>query len=198
VATQLADCTDLGRPALCICLSPPHDGEALSPFAVTTDSQRMRNLISRYCARLAGDSPVIARRAVACINDTLLLVLIWVVVGYVLLPLLTADPGVRKDAGIAITLLWIFPFIALYYTLFEASVGATPGKMLMGLKVLKVDGRSCTLVAALIRNLLRYVDAMPFGWYLVGTALFLATPRRQRLGDLVAGTVVRRNDTLVA
>jgi uncharacterized RDD family membrane protein YckC len=157
----------------------------------------MGNLVSRYLAGLSGDSPVIGRRAVAGINDTLLLVLIWLVVGYVLLPLLTADQGTRKDVGIAITLFWIFPFIALYYTLFEALVGATPGKMLMGLKVVMLDGRRCTITAALIRNLLRYVDAMPFGWYFVGAVLILATPRRQRLGDLAAGTVVRRGDALV-
>ena len=42
---------------------------------------------------------------------------------------------------------------------------------------------------ALIRNVLRLVDWLPF-LYLVGGILVLVSERRQRLGDLVAGTVV--------
>jgi hypothetical protein len=43
----------------------------------------------------------------------------------------------------------------------------------------------------LIRNLLRLVDFLPFG-YLVGGAVLFASPRGQRLGDVAAGTLVVR------
>jgi uncharacterized RDD family membrane protein YckC len=82
-----------------------------------------------------------------------------------------------------------FALIFTYFFIMEAAVGATPGKLATGLRVLKKDGGSCTIGAAAVRNLLRFVDALPL-LYLLG-ALFVAfTPYKQRLGDLAAGTVV--------
>jgi len=70
----------------------------------------------------------------------------------------------------------------------EGLVGATIGKMVLGMRVTKVDGSPCDLQAALIRNILRIVDALPF--YLIGAILVWTSSRRQRLGDRVANTVV--------
>ena len=79
--------------------------------------------------------------------------------------------------------------IFTYYFIFEAAVGATPGKLVTGLRVLKKDGGRCTIGASFVRNLLRFVDALPF-LYLLGALFVSLTPYKQRLGDLAAGTVV--------
>jgi len=79
-------------------------------------------------------------------------------------------------------------FILFAYSwLLEASFGATLGKTIVGLRVVRTGHRSA-LAASAIRNLLRFVDGL--GCYLVG-ALFAGCSRwRQRLGDLSAGTTV--------
>ncbi len=79
---------------------------------------------------------------------------------------------------------------AAYYVLLEGLFGATLGKWTMGISVRRVDGSPCGLGPALVRNLLRVVDGLFV--YLVGAILVWTTPRRQRVGDLVAGTVVVR------
>ena len=77
----------------------------------------------------------------------------------------------------------------LYYIILEATRGATLGKMALGLRVVKVQGGSIGWSEAIIRNLLALVDYLPF-LYLVGAITVWSTARRQRLGDLAAGTVV--------
>jgi uncharacterized RDD family membrane protein YckC len=81
-----------------------------------------------------------------------------------------------------------FILFLAYYVGLEASRGATLGKMLMGLRVVKEDGSAVDVQAALIRNILRIVDG--FFFYLVGAILVWKSDRKQRLGDRVAHTVV--------
>ena len=77
-----------------------------------------------------------------------------------------------------------------YFAAFEALWGGqTPGKRAVGLRVISVTGQPITTFDALLRNLLRIVDQMP-GIYAVGVLSIFFTARNQRLGDLVAGTVV--------
>jgi uncharacterized RDD family membrane protein YckC len=67
--------------------------------------------------------------------------------------------------------------------------GQTLGKRLMHLRVVDAQGLRLTFPQVLIRNLLRPVDALPFG-YVVGGLAAWCSPRAQRLGDLAADTVV--------
>lgn len=77
-----------------------------------------------------------------------------------------------------------------YFAAFESIWGGqTPGKRVVGLRVITVSGQPITTFDALLRNLLRIVDQMP-GIYAVGLLSVFFTARNQRLGDLVAGTVV--------
>jgi uncharacterized RDD family membrane protein YckC len=80
---------------------------------------------------------------------------------------------------------WFYPMV------FEAGRrGATPGKRLVGLRVVQVNGSPIGWGQSFVRNILRWVDAMPLVTYGFGLASCLATRRFQRLGDLAAGTVV--------
>ncbi len=80
-----------------------------------------------------------------------------------------------------------------YFILFEGLRGGqTPGKRLVGIRVLRETGHPVTLGAATLRNLLRVADFLPPP-YLLGLSLIAFHPRAKRLGDLVAGTVVVRD-----
>ena len=80
-----------------------------------------------------------------------------------------------------------------YFILFEGLRGGqTPGKRMVGIRVVRDTGHPVTLGAATARNLLRVADFLPPP-YLVGLALIAFHPRGKRLGDLVAGTVVVRD-----
>lgn len=100
-----------------------------------------------------------------------------------------AGPGFDLQGGpalaaITITMLGWFA----YQVGLEGWLGATPGKILAGIRVRRPGHSRVGLRAALIRNLLRLVDGI--GFYLVGAVSVLLSKRNQRLGDLAAGTVV--------
>lgn len=86
-----------------------------------------------------------------------------------------------------------WPWLALlwvtYYAVLEGLFGATVGKRLAGLRVTDLEGRRIGPQAAIVRNLARLLDVLPFG-YMLGGILTLATRQHQRLGDRLAGTVV--------
>jgi uncharacterized RDD family membrane protein YckC len=83
-----------------------------------------------------------------------------------------------------------------YYIVLESLYGATIGKMLLGLCVVRVDGQPLGISSIVARNVLRLVDALPAA-YLIGGLSVLLSGHSQRLGDMVAGTtVVRRHDAL--
>ncbi|MBA2301690.1 MAG: RDD family protein [Acidobacteria bacterium] len=77
-----------------------------------------------------------------------------------------------------------------YFALFESLWnGQTPGKRVIGLRVIHASGRPVSVLEAILRNVVRIVDQMP-GIYAIGIISAFVTERSQRLGDLAAGTVV--------
>ncbi|MNC47329.1 RDD family protein [compost metagenome] len=77
-----------------------------------------------------------------------------------------------------------------YMVLFEVlNQGRSPGKQWMGLRVVHDDGTPVGWSASLLRNLLRVVDLLPFGYFL-GAISCLQHPHFKRLGDIAAGTLV--------
>ena len=83
-----------------------------------------------------------------------------------------------------LTLLWV-----AYYAVLEGLFGATLGKRLAGLRVTDLQGRRIGWQPAILRNLGRLLDALPF-LYLLGGILTLNSRQHQRLGDRFAGTLV--------
>ena len=78
-----------------------------------------------------------------------------------------------------------------YFVLLEALWSRTLGKFFQGLVVRKLDGSRCDWKAALIRSALRIVEVNPllFGGLPAGLVI-IASKRKQRIGDLLAGTLV--------
>jgi uncharacterized RDD family membrane protein YckC len=93
--------------------------------------------------------------------------------------------------GLGLGLLLWFVLSWFYGGLFEAFWnGQTPGKRLMGIRVVSVEGQPITPFQAILRNILRDVDAQPVVCYQIGLAAMMLNDRFQRLGDLAAGTMV--------
>ncbi len=79
-----------------------------------------------------------------------------------------------------------------YFFVLENANGQTLGKKVMGIKVAAADGPLTPRTIA-IRTLLRIVDGFPWVLpYLVGTVVAATTAKHQRIGDLVAKTLVIR------
>jgi uncharacterized protein len=79
-----------------------------------------------------------------------------------------------------------------YFAFCEWRFGQTIGKNATGIRVLRVDRGRMTWNVAAIRNLMRLID-LPLMLVGVGLLLMDRSPRRQRLGDRLAGTVVVRD-----
>lgn len=93
-------------------------------------------------------------------------------------------------AGFALFLIAWFLINWWYPVLFEVwSGGATPGKKALRIRVFNSDGTPVGWGPSIVRNLLRQVDFLPFG-YAAGLISMFCNRRFQRLGDLAAGTVV--------
>ena len=91
-------------------------------------------------------------------------------------------------------LISLFVLNWLYPVIFElTAAAATPGKRMMGLVVLMANGLPITPAGCLIRNLLRFVDALPAGYAFAIVCILLRNDSR-RVGDLAGGTVVAYRD----
>jgi len=96
--------------------------------------------------------------------------------------LLTSTGG--SPETIFATLLGLF---LAYHVVGEAVFGQTLGKRALMLRTVTLDGGRAPFGAIVVRNLLRFVPDF-FG----GALLIFLTPRRQRVGDWLARTVVVR------
>ena len=93
----------------------------------------------------------------------------------------------------AVLIVVVFILIAGYFAMFEwLWRGQTPGKRWLKLRVIREDGRPITFFEAAVRNLLRDFDIMPIPFYSIGLISVFASSKDQRIGDMVAGTVVVR------
>jgi uncharacterized RDD family membrane protein YckC len=127
----------------------------------------------------------VGSRALAHIIDLLIVFLGWGIIAiglWILFPV----SGVWKAVLLFAISFLVFWF---YFAVFEFTwQGQTPGKRALGIRVQKLGGYPIGWTEALLRNLLRPVDSLV--GYAVGLAVMLLTSRSQRVGDLVAGTVV--------
>ncbi len=79
--------------------------------------------------------------------------------------------------------------VVCYFTVFVAWRGQTPGKMLLGLRILRATGEEVTFAQALIRWMAQGLGALLFG---IGFLMVAFSRRKQGLHDKLAGTYVVR------
>lgn len=95
-----------------------------------------------------------------------------------------------RDLMIGVTVVSSFVVATGYGMIFEwIWFGQTPGKRVLGLKVIDTGGLKLQFSQVAIRNLMRILDALPL-LYLVGGTTLLLSRQSQRLGDMVANTTV--------
>ena len=151
--------------------------------------------------RVAVDLPIagLGSRAMAYVIDVGLLGAVGLVL-YFGLSFLITDP---VNAALALssltrTLILVGVFFGLwvYWTLLEVIWnGQSVGKRLLRIRVVKSDGSPVTVFSSAVRNLLRVVDFLP-ACYPVGLITMLVDKRHRRLGDLLAGTVLVRDEQI--
>lgn len=132
----------------------------------------------------------IGSRFYAAILDTLLLMLIFFVGTYVNYKFITNLSDIFGRWLAAVGGVVVFALFWGYYMIFEITTnGQSPGKLVLGLRVIKEGGYPISFTDSAIRNLVRIVDFLPFG-YGAGLLVMLINKNWQRLGDLAAGTLV--------
>jgi uncharacterized RDD family membrane protein YckC len=138
-----------------------------------------------FSQRLAG--PV--TRFLAWFIDQLLIQVILIVVGVLLSLLGIFSSGI----ALAVSVIGWFVIGVGYGIFFEWSWrGQTIGKRLFRLRVVDVEGMRLQFNQIVVRNLLRFVDELPFLYFVGGMACWI-NPKCQRLGDIAANTVVIRS-----
>ena len=134
-------------------------------------------------------------RALAIGIDTVLLTLIiaggsWVIRSFIDL-ILGTDP-LQLDP---VVLFFVAPVMAvLYFALSTDLTGRTPGKWIMGLRVVRTGGGDITLGRALLRSLGYIVSLIPLG---AGFFWVLVDDERRGWHDHIAGTKVQHQPARV-
>lgn len=154
--------------------------------------ERSRFILERLrpAAREGPVSAEILQRAMAHVLDQMALYpVVWVVAEALNAVPDTAALDLSDPKTLGLAGVW-FGLRVAYHAFFEGAFGWTIGKKIIGLKVVRVGGARAGFGRALLRNLSRPFDAeYPLGVFL-GASFLMATRRRQRPGDLWAGTLV--------
>lgn len=95
--------------------------------------------------------------------------------------------GVLAVVALALMLIGAMAMVHAYFIYFEFKKGQTLGKKILGLRVISLDRNALTLNQAIWREMIRYIDLLLF---LPGLISIAMTKKSQRLGDLVANTMV--------
>jgi len=120
-------------------------------------------------------------RALAWLLDLIIRFCVLTAMSPLLMPLGGLGQGLYL--GLMFLVFWAYPIVL------EVCWGRTLGKRVLGLRVVARDGAPLGWMQAIVRNLLRTVDMLPFG-YAVGLLSCLCDSHGRRLGDLVAGSLV--------
>lgn len=127
-------------------------------------------------------------------------VLLWFVIWFILLLIGIYVFGMFSQIGGPLSLMadaflvtWIVVGVVTsfaYPILFEIQWnGQTPGKRMFGLRVMMDNGAPIDAAAAIKRGLARVLDGLLLS-YFVGAVMMFFSARNQRIGDMIAGTVV--------
>ncbi|MCK8496195.1 RDD family protein [Myxococcus fulvus] len=131
-------------------------------------------------------------RFLAWLLDSVIVVVISLAVILGLSLVMAAFPGIASALGIVVYFLVDWGYGITLETLWS---GQTVGKRALSLRVIQESGVRIGFYHAALRNLARPVDRLPL-LYLVGGVTALVSGSQQRLGDMLAGTIVVRERRL--
>jgi len=125
-----------------------------------------------------------------------ILIFAWIGSAFPATKAVSAPAQIQKFAGAIVQGIFFFAIFMLffgYFILFEwLWQGRTPGKRMLGIRVVRDGGFAVDLVSSMIRNVVRIVEAT-LGFYAISAISALLSPQNRRLGDLAAGTLVVRD-----
>jgi len=134
-------------------------------------------------------------RAIAQLVDLLILSAILIVV--IVIGVVTGAAVGSDTIGTLIEVLGSFVIVFGYFWVSEGIwSGQTIGKKIFRLRAVGDRGEPLTFMQAGIRNVVRIVDFLPYG-YGVGFVVLFVNGRGKRLGDLAAGTIVVKDSDYV-
>jgi uncharacterized RDD family membrane protein YckC len=154
----------------------------MSELSITTT----QNVNINFAAAHVGD------RVLANILDNVIKAAYALILGYVVFDLLGLEEYMETmDQWESGTIYLVAYLPVIFYSLVFESVfeGQTPGKKVMKIKVIKIDGYQAGFGDYLMRWLLRIVDIV-LGFGLIGLITMNANKKNQRFGDMAAGTAV--------
>jgi uncharacterized RDD family membrane protein YckC len=112
---------------------------------------------------------------------------------FALMLIASADPSGFSGFLIGLYIGGLFFLVIGYHVVFHVfDKGYTPGKRMLGIRVVATDGRPATPFNILVRALIQPIDVVVMVPVSIGLILIAVTARSQRLGDLAAGTMVVR------
>jgi len=106
--------------------------------------------------------------------------------------ILSASMFIRLYLSMSMGLATVLVFVLQwgYHMYFEVRhQGRSPGKRVCGLRVVDSRGLPITFQQSFVRNIVRVIDSAPI-FYGLGGLVSMLDPRRRRLGDLIADTLV--------
>jgi len=107
-----------------------------------------------------------------------------------LVMLITGDDFGDNMGWLMVLVLLPFLLFLVYHIFFEIwNIGQTPGKMAMGIKVVRLDGKDPDWSDVVLRATMHLVDTL-FTFGVIGSILIKTTGKMQRLGDIAANTTV--------
>jgi uncharacterized RDD family membrane protein YckC len=137
------------------------------------------------------ETEVVGRRFVQSVLDRLIVGVPAVVLLLVMMIAVIPHPSLWLLPAPVFLAVLLLGTVATEVWLPHRNGGRTPGMRLLGLRIVTEWGGTPTLGAYALRLLLLVVDNFAFG--LVGLVIMLVSPRHQRLGDIVARTLVIRS-----
>jgi uncharacterized RDD family membrane protein YckC len=109
---------------------------------------------------------------------------------------LSHDDDLTRSLAIGLIVFVLFMIFYGYHILFEAFWnGQTPGKKLLGIRVVRDGGYPLDFGGAFLRNLIRIAEET-LGFYTLAAISSLLSPENKRIGDYAAGTIVVRESKL--
>lgn len=111
-------------------------------------------------------------------------------------PISPHDDDLARSFAIGLIVFVIFMIFYGYHILFEAFWnGQTPGKKMIGIRVVRDGGYPLDFGGAFLRNLVRIAEET-LGFYTLAVISTLISPENKRIGDYAAGTIVVRESRL--
>ena len=126
----------------------------------------------------------VSKRLLAGVLDSIIIALAW-------FGLITAQHETASLYPVQLTLseAYLLALVFVYYFLQEGLFASTVGKALLKLRVVDKTGDPCSFTGSFKRNVLRFIDWLPALYILAGVVISVSS-ERQRLGDIVAKTIV--------